>query len=183
MKEITPAIVSATNRTIEGTGFRIAAGGQMEVQARLAEDDLANIRIGSTATVTPVGTTLQIQGNVWQVSPVVDQTSRQGIARVAIPYRAEIRPGAFASVTLTSGTADLPLLPQSAVLSDDKGNFVYILGKGNKVERRDVRIGEVNDNGVSIVAGLSGNEAVVASAGAFLNPGDKIIPTREAARP
>jgi RND family efflux transporter MFP subunit len=163
--------------------FRIAAGGQMEVQARLAEDDLANIRIGSAATVTPVGTALQVGGQVWQVSPVVDPASRQGIARVAIAYRQEIRPGAFASVTLTSGTADLPLLPQSAVLSDDKGNFVYVVGRDNKVQRRDVKIGEVNDQGASIVAGLSGNEAVVASAGAFLNPGDKIVPRREAARP
>jgi HlyD family secretion protein len=155
----------------------------MEVQARLAEDDLANVHAGSAATVTPVGTALQIAGQVWQVSPVVDPTSRQGIARVAIPYRQEIRPGAFASVALTSGTADLPLLPQSAVLSDDKGNFVYVVGQDNKVQRRDVKIGEVNDQGASIVAGLSGNEAVVASAGAFLNPGDKIVPRREAARP
>jgi HlyD family secretion protein len=166
-----------------GALFRIAEGGQMEVQTRLAEDDMANIRIGSTATVTPVGTPLQLVGSVWQVPPVVDPTSRQGIARVAVAYRPEVRPGAFASVTLTSGTADLPLLPQSAVLSDDKGNFVYVLGAGNKVERRDVKIGEVNDAGVSIVAGLTGNEAVVASAGAFLNPGDKIVPTRAAARP
>jgi RND family efflux transporter MFP subunit len=166
-----------------GALFRIAEGGQMEVQTRLAEDDMANIRIGSTATVTPVGTPLQLVGSVWQVSPVVDPTSRQGVARVAVAYRPEVRPGAFASVTLTSGTADLPLLPQSAVLSDDKGNFVYVLGAGNKVERRDVKIGEVNDAGVSIVSGLTGNEAVVASAGAFLNPGDKIAPTRAAARP
>ena len=53
----------------------------------------------------------------------------------------------------------------------------------NKVQRRDVKIGEVNDQGASIVSGLSGSEAVVASAGAFLNPGDKIIPTRGTARP
>ena len=117
------------------------------------------------------------------MSPVVDPTSRQGVARVAIAYRPEIRPGAFASVALTSGTADLPLLPQSAVLSDDKGNFVYVLGPDDRGQRRDVKIGEVNDQGASIVSGLNGNEAVVASAGAFLNPGDKIIPTREAARP
>jgi len=155
----------------------------MEVQARLAEDDLTNLRVGAPATGTPVGTTLQVQGNIWQISPVVDPASRQGVARVSIPYRQEIRPGAFASVTLTSGTADLPLLPQSAVLSDDKGNFVYVVGQDNKVQRRDVKIGEVNDNGVSIASGLTGNEAVVSSAGAFLNPGDKIIPRREAARP
>jgi RND family efflux transporter MFP subunit len=165
-----------------GALFRIADGGQMEVQARMVESDLVNVRVGSAATVTPVGTNLHIQGQVWQVSPVVDPASRQGIARVAIPYGRDVRPGGFASVTLTSGTANLPLLPQSAVLSDERGNFVYIVGSDNKVSRRNVTIGQVDDRGVSIAAGLSGSERVVASAGAFLNPGDKIVPMREAAR-
>jgi hypothetical protein len=155
----------------------------MEVQAKLTEQDLAAIRPGVQATVNPVGTDIRLQGRVWQVAPVVDPASRQGIARVAVPYQSVLRPGGFASVSLTSGSADVPLLPQSAVLSDAQGNYVYILGAGNKVQRRDVKVGDVDDKGVTIVAGLSGAERVIASAGAFLNPGDKIIPVREAARP
>jgi multidrug efflux pump subunit AcrA (membrane-fusion protein) len=119
---------------------------------------------------------------VWQVEPIIDPVNRQGIARVAVPYQQILRPGGFAEVSLVSGTADVPLLPQSAVLSDDKGNYVYIVGKDDRVVRRNVQVGEVDDNGVTIVAGLSGQERVVASAGAFLNPGDKIRPVREAAQ-
>ena len=166
-----------------GALFRVAEGGLMEVQARLADEDLVNVHVGSPATVNPVGTSVFVKGGVWQIAPIVDPTSRQGMARVAIPYTKEIRPGGFASVSLTSGTSSLPLLPQSAVLSDDQGNFVYIVGNDNKVVRRNVKIGQVDDRGVSVTSGLSGSERVVASAGAFLNPGDKIIPTREAARP
>ncbi|MDB5669099.1 MAG: efflux transporter periplasmic adaptor subunit [Alphaproteobacteria bacterium] len=166
-----------------GALFRVAEGGRMEVQARLADEDLVNIRVGSPAVVNPVGTQVHVQGSIWQIAPIVDPTSRQGLARVAIPYSKDIRPGGFASVSLTSGTSTLPLLPQSAVLSDDQGNFVYIVANDNKVVRRNVTIGQVDDRGVSVTAGLTGNERVVASAGAFLNPGDKIIPTREAARP
>jgi hypothetical protein len=44
-----------------------------------------------------------------------------------------------------------------------------------------VRIGTVADNGVTIAAGLSGQEAVVLSAGPFLNPGQKVNPRRQAA--
>jgi HlyD family secretion protein len=165
-----------------GALFRVAEGGMMEVQAKLAEEDLVVLRVGAAATVTPVGSDIHVPGQIWQVSPVVDPQSRQGIARVAIPYTKDIRPGGFASVSLTSGSATLPLLPQSAVMSDDKGNFVYIADKDNKVVRRNVKIGDVDDRGVSIREGLSGSERIVASAGAFLNPGDKIIPTREAAR-
>jgi hypothetical protein len=52
----------------------------------------------------------------------------------------------------------------------------------NKVVRRDVTVGEVTDGGVTVVAGLTGNERVVQSAGAFLSPGDKVRPVRASAR-
>ena len=81
-----------------------------------------------------------------------------------------------------SGTTTAPLLPQSAVLSDDKGNYVYIINGKHEVERRAIKIGSVDDEGVTIVEGLSGQEAVVLSAGPFLNEGQKIAPRRQAAR-
>ena len=74
------------------------------------------------------------------------------------------------------------MLPQSAVLSDEKGNYVYTVNAKNIVERRPIKIGEVSDAGVTIAEGLSGQESVVLSAGPFLNPGQKVAPRREAAR-
>jgi len=165
-----------------GALFHIAEGGMMEVLAKLSDQDLVNVHAGLPATVNPTGTSINMAGQVWQVSPLVDPSSRQGIARVAIPYQAVLRPGAFASVTLTAGAATLPLLPQSAVLSDDKGSFVYVVAPDNSVQKRAVTVGQVDDRGVSISSGLSGDERVVVSAGAFLNPNDKVIPVREAAR-
>jgi RND family efflux transporter MFP subunit len=164
-----------------GALFRLAEGGQMEMRAQLAQQDLAFIHVGMPAQVTPVGSTTSVTGNVWQVAPVIDPQSRLGEVRVAIPYTPAIKPGGFASVRITAGEAAAPLLPQSAVLSDEKGNYVYIVNARNEVERRDVTIGNVNDAGVTVASGLSGNEAVVLSAGPFLNPGQKVNPRREAA--
>jgi hypothetical protein len=65
------------------------------------------------------------------------------------------------------------------VLSDDKGNYVYVINGKNIVERRDIKIGNVSDEGVTIATGISGNEAVVLSAGPFLNPGQKVKPKRQ----
>ena len=81
-----------------------------------------------------------------------------------------------------AGATTAPLLPQSAVLSDEKGNYVYIVNGKNEVERRAVKIGTVDDQGVTIAEGLTGQEAVVLSAGPFLNPGQKVAPKRQAAR-
>src|SRR4051812_11363134 len=163
-----------------GALFRIAEGGQMELLARMPQNDLARIPVGVPATVTPVGSTASYQGTVWQVSPVIDPVSRQGIVRILVPYNRDIRPGGFASVSVTAGSMSAPQLPESAVQSDSQGNYVYVIGRDNKVVRRNIRVGDVNDRGVAIVSGLAGNERVVLSAGAFLNPGQQVRPERAA---
>ncbi|NNM78117.1 efflux RND transporter periplasmic adaptor subunit [Sphingomonas sp. ID1715] len=165
-----------------GTLFRIAMGGQMELRAQLSEADLATVGVGSRATVTPVGSTRSFSGEVWQVAPVIDPQSRQGIARVALTYDPALRPGGFAQAEIVTGRMDAPLLPESAVMSSDTSHYVYVVGPDNKVQRREVKTGQVTDAGVTILAGLSGNEQVVLSAGAFLNPGETVRPTRAAAR-
>ena len=160
-----------------GVLFRMAKGGEMEMLAQLAESDLQRVRTGTRATVTPVGTNLQIAGQVWQVSPVVNPDTRQGTVRIAVPYSDALRPGGFADARLVSGSAEAPLLPESAVQSGPDGNYVLIVGKDDKIERRPVKVGTVTDGGVSIASGLTGNEKVVVLAGAFLNVGDKVKPT------
>jgi HlyD family secretion protein len=167
-----------------GTGalFRIAEGGRMEMKAQMSQQDLVLIRSGMPASVTPIGSDRAFSGQVWQVAPTIDPQSRQGEVRILIPYDPAIRPGGFAEARINSGTTSAPLLPQSAVLSDEKGNYVYVVNGKNEVERRGIKIGTISDDGVTIAEGLSGQEAVVLSAGPFLNPAQKVAPKRQAAR-
>ena len=110
------------------------------------------------ANVTPVGSDRGIPGPCGR--------SRQQSTRSRVWARCGSRcltirrssPGGFAEARITGGTTTAPLLPQSAVLSDDKGNYVYIVNAKNEVERRDIKIGTVDDNGVTIAEGLSGND-------------------------
>jgi len=164
-----------------GALFRLAEGGAMELRAQMSQQDLALVRVGMAADVTLIGSQQSVAGSVWQVAPVIDPQSRLGDVRVAIPYSAGIRPGGFAEARIAGGSTMAPLLPQSAVLSDSKGNYVYVVNAKNEVERRSVNIGAVSEAGVTIAGGLSGSEPVVLSAGPFLNPGQKINPRRQAA--
>ncbi|MGK6323094.1 efflux RND transporter periplasmic adaptor subunit [Sphingomonas sp. DT-51] len=161
-----------------GTLFRMARDGQMEMRAQLAENDLRGVRVGSAATVTPVGDTRSFEGRVWQIAPIIDTQTRQGIARIQLSYDPALRPGGFASATIVAGAAREPELPQSALLSDDRGNYVYIIDAENRALRRDVKLGTVTEDRVAIASGLKGDERVVQSAGAFLNPGQKVKPVR-----
>ncbi len=159
-----------------GVLFRMAQGGEMEMLARVGETDLANIAVGASATVTPVGGAQSYAGRVWQVASVIDPQSRQGEARISLPYHRDVRPGGFASARIVIGTARAPLLPESAIQSDAKGSYVYAVNSANVVERRDVRIGQVTAAGVPVTEGLNGQERVVILAAGFLNPGQKVQP-------
>lgn len=165
-----------------GALFRLARGGEMEMRAQMSQQDLAGMRVGLPASVTPLGSNATISGSIWQVSPIIDPQSRLGEVRIAVPYTSAIRPGGFAEARIAAGSTTAPVLPQSAVLSDEKGNYVYIVNAKNQIERRDIKVGNVDSDGVTIVSGLSGQETVVLSAGPFLNVGQKVAPRRQAAK-
>ena len=166
-----------------GVLFRMAQGGEMEMRAALSEADLAGLRPGARATVTPVGTEARFDGRVWQVAPVIDPQTRQGIARIALPYNIALRPGGFATATIVGGASTVPMLPESAVQSDRTGNYVYVVDAQDRAVRRNVKTGSVTDQGVSIVEGLGGTERVVVAAGAFLSPGQKVKPLLQTQAP
>lgn len=168
-----------TGQTVSaGSGilFRIAKDGQLELQAKLSEDDLAQIAVGIPASVTPVGVDRVFNGNIWQISPMIDAQSRQGMARIALAFDPALRPGGFASVEIKSGAMTAPVLPESAVQTGREGSFVYIVGKNNKAQQRLVKLGPVTANGLIIEEGLDGTERVVLYAGGFLNPDETINP-------
>ncbi|MCR9179667.1 MAG: efflux RND transporter periplasmic adaptor subunit [Erythrobacteraceae bacterium] len=161
-----------------GTGalFTIASGGEMEMLAQLSEDQLASLSVGTVASIVPTGSDKTFTGQIWQLSPVIDQTSRQGTARIALPFAPQLRPGGFATARIDSGSYTATVLPESAVLADEEGGFVYVVGEDNKAMRRAVKTGAVTKQGIAITQGLSGNERIVLRAGGFLNPGETVNP-------
>lgn len=159
--------------------FRIAKGGEMEVMAQVSENQLASLPKGVSAQVTPTGSSESYAGQVWQISPTIDPQSRQGIARIALPYAEGLRPGGFATAEISSGTAVATLLPESAVLSDDEGSFVFVINGEDKAERRSVETGGVTANGVIIIDGLDGSERIVLRSGGFRTEGESVRPVMQ----
>lgn len=171
--------VGQTVSTGSGTLFRLAQNGEMELQAQLSESDLANVSVGVSTDVVPVGTSKVLTGQIWQISPMIDAQSRQGVAKIALNFDDALRPGGFASAKIQSGSSQAAVLPESAVHDDDKGNYVYIVDKDNKIKRRGIETAGVSSAGVTVASGLAGNERVVLRAGGFLNPGETVRAVEE----
>ena len=182
---IAPATGYVLTRAVEpgqtvGAGspalFTIASGGEMEMLARLSEEQLAKLSVGTVATIVPTGSDQSFKGQVWQIAPVIDQTTRQGTARIALSFAPGLRPGGFATARINSDSFSATVLPESAVLADAKGSFVYVVGPDKKAARRAVKTGAVTAQGIAITEGLNGTEKVVLRAGGFLNPGETVNP-------
>lgn len=165
-----------------GVLFSIAKGGEMELLAQVGEIDLAKLSAGVSAEVIPVGSETTFTGQIWQVSPIIDAQSRQGTARIALAYAPELRPGGFASAVIKAGSVVAPLLPESAILTDEQGRYVYVVDASNKAQRRAVKTGLVTGQGIAVTEGLNGTERVVLRAGGFLNSGDTVKPQAASAK-
>ena len=159
-----------------GALFTVARGGEMEMLAQLSESQMAQLSPGVQASVTPAGSDVSHDGEVWQLSPTVDQRTRLGSARIALPFSPGLRPGGFATAQIDSGSIEAIVLPESAVLADEDGGFVYVIGEENKAIRTSVKIGAATAQGVAITDGLTGDEMVVLQSGGFLNPGETVNP-------
>lgn len=159
--------------------FRLSEGGEVELRGQVAEQDLPLLKVGQLVNVRLTGTTEVYEGRVRLLPAVIDPQTRLGMARVALTPEPNLRPGAFARAEVTVSNADRAVLPQTAVLIDDKGSYVFIVNAQNKVERRTVRVSGIVQNGVTIAAGINGKEQVVVSAGGFLQAGETVNPVLE----
>jgi HlyD family secretion protein len=156
--------------------FRLSQGGEVELRGQVAEQDLPLLKVGQEVNVRLTGTARIYAGRVRLLGAVIDPQTRLGEARVALTPDPNLRPGAFARAEVTVSNADRAVLPQTAVLTDDKGSYVLIVNAQHKIERRAVRVSGMVQNGVTIAEGVTGKEQVVATAGAFLQEGELVNP-------
>jgi len=157
--------------------FRIASGGEVEMRGQLAEQDLAQVKVGDPATVHITGLTKGFEGRVRLLGAIIDPQTRLGEIRITLKPDPALRPGAFARGSVSVGKAMRPVVPQTAVLTDSNGSYVFIVDEQSRAQRRAVHVADTSDDGVIIAAGLTGSEHVVTTAGGFLREGEEVKTT------
>jgi len=160
--------------------FRLSEGGEVELRGQVAEQDLPLLKVGQLVNVRLTGISQVYEGHIRLLGAVIDPQTRLGMARVALTPDPNLRPGAFARAEVTVSNADRAVLPQTAVLTDDRGSYVLIVNAQHKIERRAVHVSGIVQNGVTIADGIKVREQVVATAGAFLQEGELVNPILQA---
>jgi HlyD family secretion protein len=154
--------------------FRLESGGEVEMRGQIAEQDLAQMKVGQEATVYLTGINQPFSGQVRLLGAVIDPQTRLGDIRITLRPDPALRPGAFARAVVALAQVQRPVLPQTAVMADAAGSYVFVVNSAEKVERHPVRVSGTSENGVIIAEGLTGQERVVATAGGFLRDGETV---------
>jgi len=67
-------------------------------------------------------------------------------------------------------------IPRSAVLSDQQGDHVFVLGADNKAEQRQIKLGQSTSTIAAVTSGLSEGEKVIVEGLQRVRPGQPVAP-------
>jgi len=155
------------------------------------EQEVSRINQALAAGVVPVsamssdGLTTLSQGHLALVNNSVDQAS--GDIRMKATFANTddaLWPGLSVSTRLRVETLkQVIVVPQDAVQRGPAGLYAYVVGSGDKVEMRPIKVGQEGD-GLSVVSqGLTPGEAVVTEGQYRLREGSLVQPNSPAATP
>jgi membrane fusion protein, multidrug efflux system len=137
----------------------------------------------------PDGSIYGHEGKIDYVEPTVSATTDTILlrARISNPPRKEAeagqaveRPlvdGAFVNVLVEGIEPVMALgIPRKAVLSDQQGDYVYVVGDKNKVEQRRIQLGQSTPTTAVVAGGLKEGEMVVSEGVQRVRPGIEVSP-------
>jgi Cu(I)/Ag(I) efflux system membrane fusion protein len=146
--------------------YRIADLGEVWVDVALREQDAGAVRAGSRAAIELASYPgRSLEGRVSYVYPMLDSVARTVRARVEVP-NAEglLKPGMYATVTLTTPARRALTVPSSAVLETGERTLVFMDMGGGRLMPMDVVTGRTAGEYTEVLSGLEPGQRVVTSA-------------------
>jgi membrane fusion protein (multidrug efflux system) len=156
---------------------------------------------GGTAAVVikiklPTGQTYDQDGHIDYIDPTVSANTDTLLLRAKIanpvrpglqssdPSARELVDGEFVTVLVQAVDPIQTLaIPQTALLSDQQGNYVWVVGANNVAQQRRVTLGQPSGTLATIVSGLQDGETVVSDGVQRVRPNQPVNPAPAAPGP
>ena len=163
----------------------------LQVVAQVPEGLILKVRKGDVLPISIPAAELTLSGEVAEVAPAADPSSRTASVKINIAAGTDIRPGQFARVMLTGSEEKFLTISDKAVLSFGQMERVFLIedadqggpsvvktkegaGATSVARLRLVRTGAHYDGQVEILAGLAPGDRVVVSGGEKLQDGQPL---------
>jgi membrane fusion protein, multidrug efflux system len=176
------SLVSPNNDTAILTS--LTRGDPLWVRFALAEPEYARVRSGEgkDAQVNlelADGTAYKEPARLNFSGSTVDPATSTVQLRAEVPNpRLELLPGQFVRVHVVAGTQRAIVVPQPAVLQNEGGRFVWVVGPDGKAVQRPIRAGRWVGKDWVVLEGLKGGDSVIVDNLARLRPGATVAPKK-----
>jgi membrane fusion protein (multidrug efflux system) len=89
----------------------------------------------------------------------------------------ELTDGEFVTVLLEGvQRVEMLAIPRAAVLSDQQGDYVFVVGPDNKAEQRRIQLGQSPSTTAAVISGLSSGDKVIVEGLQRVRPGQPVSP-------
>ncbi len=194
---ITAPFAGVVTKRYVDTGALISAGTSSETQSQpvvqLAEWSLSRLEIPVPESAVPMihlGSIVQVhvlnlnrdfQGRVARFADAVDEETRTMHTEIDVENPQDtLTAGMYAEVKLAlQGKKDALTLPVQAVVQEGNEHYVLALDDQNRVQKRNVELGEQTSTTVEIVRGLSEKDRVISAGQSDYAIGEVVQPKLE----
>jgi membrane fusion protein (multidrug efflux system) len=150
------------------------------VRFALAEADFARLRARETGhaevkLALADGTAYPLAGKLNFSGSTVDASLGTVQMRAEFPNaKLELLPGQFVRVQVIAGSQEAITVPQSAVLQNETGRFVWLVGPDGKALARNIKAGGWAGSDWVVLDGLKAGETVIVDNLSRLRPGTPV---------
>ena len=183
------ALINAGSGVGGGSGpqlFKVADVHEMRVFVQVPQEMSANMRAGLTATLSlPQYPDKTFEALVSTTSEAINKASRTLLVELHAKNTDNLlQPGTFAQVRFN--LADSPgtlRIPTSALIFRENGAQIAILGPGNKVEVKPVKLGRNLGTEFEVLNGLAVTDTVINSPPDSLSEGEVVKVAKDSQPP
>lgn len=150
----------------------------MKLEFPVASRYLPVLRPGlSVVADAPAFGPKEFQGTIKSIASRVDPVTRSIEVRALLPNPTRtLKPGVLMRVVLLSSPREAVVIPEQALLPLGASQYVLVVAAsdGNKVSRREVRIGGRRPGEVEVLEGLKAGEIVITEGSQKVRPGQTV---------
>jgi RND family efflux transporter MFP subunit len=126
----------------------------------------------------PDGTAYEYKGKITFIDNKIDASTGTIAVFAEFPNpKLQLVPGQFVSVSVEQGAStEMPVVPAAAVQQDRDGNYVFVLGEGNRATIRRVVVSDRVGDDWAVETGLANGDVVISSGIQKIKPGIVVNP-------
>jgi len=153
------------------TILKTQALNNLWVQAQIYANEAGDYKANDQVSVSlPDLGGRPITGKVAFINPELSDASKVDLIRISIPNpQGSVRPGMLAYISISNDSNRSLAVPASAILTDSKGNRVWVKNADGSFSPKMIKPGSGNSNYVQVISGLDRGDIVVTNGAYLLN--------------